>query len=334
MFVIPDYSYFAVPGFINNMTKYNNRSSSLILHNQMDDQWAQLLQQEDAHLITWLHNKTDEDHNIFLPYSPSQKFITDYFEYFKDIIEPAITRIKQYLIELGIEDVEEYMKDSQEWMSLLFEFQEYQLSTKKVAHYFGLRNQDYPKILIWNNIERKDLILIIPNDNDINMKEYIKSLYWCITMATRQVKKKRLKLEELKEAIELKFSESHHIKNYEYPVKEISFIKSPKNIVNSLKEIGQEYKNNFDAAILNFEEYVKEKSEKSKRMIDLCNQSRKEVIDLLKRFGFYFDRPGANHEIWKHPSLNKPTPVPRSKITPYVLKSIQKDIEEAIQLSS
>jgi predicted RNA binding protein YcfA (HicA-like mRNA interferase family) len=39
-------------------------------------------------------------------------------------------------------------------------------------------------------------------------------------------------------------------------------------------------------------------------------------------------REGGNHGVWKHPNLQKPTPVPRhNKLSPFVLKSIQKDIQ-------
>jgi len=296
----------------------------------MDDKWDKLLKQQDAYLITWLHNKTDRIHNIFLPYSPNQDFIIYSSNIFRQLIEPAISRIKNYLIKKGIEDVNEYMRDSQEWMFLLFDTSQYHFSADLVAEYLNLEIDRFPMMLIWTDIYQKDLILIYPNKDDRDMTEYVKSLYWCIITGTKSVNRRRSDIRELKNEIEKKFTESYHIKDYQEKVEQITIIQSHNTIANSLREIGNEYKEYFYAAILNFEEYIEE-SHNEKNIINLCNKSKNDILSLLEQSGFQKLREGGNHEVWKHPNLQKPTPVPRhNKLSPFVLSSIQKDIQLAV----
>jgi predicted RNA binding protein YcfA (HicA-like mRNA interferase family) len=331
MFIIPDISYFAIPGFVQKMNSYTNRSSSLILHNRLDDIWDKLLRQEDAYLITWLHNKSDYSHNIFLPYSPNETFLWNAYDHFQELIEPAMQRIKSYLLELGADDINEMMSDAKEWLPLLFGLNQYHFSAELIAEYLGLRKDNFPMILIWTDSTKKDLILIYPNETDDNMIEYVKSLYWCIIKATNATKKKRLNIQDLLRNIIKKFDESHHIKHYEQKVRNIRIIQSPDSINDGLIAIGEQYKDFFDTAILNFEEYVDDSWEDNQSVVRLCDESKRSIISRLASYGFEKLREGANHEVWKHPNLNKPTPVPRhSKLTPFVMRSIQQDIQAAI----
>lgn len=330
MFVIPDFSYFAVPKFIDSMSQYTNRSSSIILHNKSGDDWDKVLHQEDAYLMTWLHNKTEKIHNIFLPYSPNQEFLYSNSQELLDLIQPAIPRIKNYLLSLGVEDIDEYMSDSQEWLSILFGIKQYYFSAELTATYFGLERGSFPIILIWTDVSKSDLIVIYPNSLDENMTEYVKSLYWCITKATNEIRNKRINIHELKLAIEKRFTESHHIKGYSKKVEFIDVIKSSTSIKQALIDIGNQYKNNFDDAILNFEEYIQSIPQR-KNITILSNESKVSVVSQLRENGFTKIREGGSHEIWQHSKLNKFTTVPRhNKLSPFVLKSIQKDIEAAI----
>jgi predicted RNA binding protein YcfA (HicA-like mRNA interferase family) len=60
-------------------------------------------------------------------------------------------------------------------------------------------------------------------------------------------------------------------------------------------------------------------------------EKKKQIIKKLKEYGFLLDRNNGDHEIWQHPMLKKPTPVPKhNKISRKVWESIMDDIRAAI----
>lgn len=335
MFVIPDLSYFAVPGFIDKMADYPTRSCSMILHNTMDDQWDKILTQKDAQLITWLHLETNKTHNIFFPYSPNEDFIRYSARSFKSLIDPAISRIKQYLNLKEIENIDDYMKNSEEWLFLLFDNSQYYFSAEFMAEYLGLQNRSFPMILVWTKLESKDFILISPYSYNYSIiNEYTKALYWSITKATqitRENNRGELDIRDLKDNIQDRFNLYGTINNFRTGrnSERIEVIRSQKTIADNLREVGEKYKEYFNNAILNFEEYIEEFSEE-KNIIRICNESKNNIVLVLKENGFKKVREGGNHEIYQHPKLKKTTAVPRhNKLSPFVINSIKKDIQMA-----
>lgn len=332
MFPIPDFSYFAVPGFIPQMRSYPNMSSSLILHNKNNDQWDLVLRQEDAYLITWLHEKSGKIHNIYFPYAPNHKFLILNSKHIIDIVEPAKNRIHNFLVELGVDDVEEYMRDSDEWLSVLFSLGHHHHRAAEIAaSCFQIPSDRFPVILVWSNLDSQTLIKIMPNSSDENITEYVKSLYWSITMATQNLVKdgENIPIDKLLERIKSKLNESHHIKNYPRKIKSIQTFRATKSIARILEEIGEAYKDEFNDAILNFEDTVKNIID-TKSIIEFSDESKNKIIRKMVDIGFYKVREGGNHEVWQHPKLNKPTPVPRHRnLSNFVIRSIEKDIQLA-----
>ncbi|MDH6103783.1 hypothetical protein NWP18_15365 [Chrysosporum ovalisporum ANA283AFssAo] len=221
MLTIPDFSYFAVPGFIPKMRGYPNQTSSLILHNKDNDQWDSVLRQEDADLINWLHNKTGKLHNIYFPYAPNNKFLILNSEHIMNIVEPAKNRIHNFLVQLGVEDVQEYMRDSNEWLSILFSLGPHHYRGAEIAaSCFQISSDQFPIILLWSNLDSKNLIKLIPNSSDENMTEYVKSLYWSIIMATEGLSRYgNIPINRFLEKIQSKLDKSHHIKQYSQKIR-------------------------------------------------------------------------------------------------------------------
>ena len=145
MFLLPEFSYIAVPGFIPKMRGQRHKTSSLILHNTNDYKWDYFLRQGDSFLMSWLHNKTGFIHNIYFPYAPDNRFLDGNNQHIIDIIQPAITRIKNFLLRYEVEDVEEYMNDSEEWLSILFSFGPHHYKAAEIAcSCFGIQIDEFP----------------------------------------------------------------------------------------------------------------------------------------------------------------------------------------------
>lgn len=102
------------------------------------------------------------------------------------------------------------------------------------------------------------------------------------------------------------------------------------SVAELLRKVGSYYAANFDDAILNFEKEIKSSKLEQKSIIKLSDNKKKSVTKLLMEHGFIQIRSGGNHEIWRHPSLNKITPVPRhNELTMFAARSILNDINEA-----
>ncbi|MBI1243281.1 MAG: type II toxin-antitoxin system HicA family toxin [Nostoc sp. RI_552] len=332
MLTIPDFSYFAVPGFIPKMRGYPNQTSSLILHNKDNDQWDSVLRQEDADLINWLHNKTGKLHNIYFPYAPNNKFLILNSKHIMNLVEPAKNRIHNFLVQLGVEDVQEYMRDSNEWLSILFSLGPHHYRGAEIAaSCFEISCDQFPIILLWSNLDSKNLIKLIPNSSDENMTEYVKYLYWSIMMATKDMSMYgNIPINRFLEKIQSKLDKSHHIKEYSQKIRSIEKFTAPKSIARILEDIADKYKDEFNDAILNFEDVVTSTTD-SKSIIRLSDESKNAIIREMESVGFYKVREGGNHEVWQHLKLNKPTIVPRHRsLCSFVIRSIQRDIQYVI----
>lgn len=102
------------------------------------------------------------------------------------------------------------------------------------------------------------------------------------------------------------------------------------SVAELLKKVGSYYATNFDDAILNFEKEIKSSKLERKSIIKLSDNNKKSLTKLLIEHGFTKIRSGGKHEIWRHSSLNKNTPVPRhNELTMFVARSILNDIKEA-----
>ena len=175
---IPDLSYFAVPGFISNMRERPVVSASIILQDGSWDSWDKELSEANPYLYTWLHQKTENTHDIYLPHTPPTVIHTRLFQAdFLQLIEPARVRIRTLLKEYGIVDVDEFLQEelrNEEWFYLLFagKHQHYE-AARLTAAKLGVNAADLPAILLWVNIDTPYTILILPHQEDKQLQEYI-----------------------------------------------------------------------------------------------------------------------------------------------------------------
>ena len=335
---IPDLSYFAVPGFISNMRERPVVSASIILQDGSWDSWDKELSEANPYLYTWLHQKTENTHDIYLPHTPPTVIHTRLFQAdFLQLIEPARVRIRTLLKEYGIVDVDEFLQEelrNEEWFYLLFagKHQHYE-AARLTAAKLGVNAADLPAILLWVNIDTPYTILILPHQEDKELQEYIKSIYWSITTASSRASKTNpvVSISTLLDNILLCFAESHHIKQYSQKVRQIECLEMQQTVAEFLFDIGKQYIQLFNEAILSFQEDTNLTQDVSHSIIKYSERCRREVVNNLITNGFNLIREGANHEIYRHPNLNRNTPVPRHKsVTPFVCQSIMRDIRRAV----
>lgn len=337
MLPLPDISYFAVPGFISRLRHYyhETQSSSLLLHDCEFDEWDIALSDENPQLVSWLHKRTGSTHNIYLSYTPNVEFLRSNYEHMEEIIKPAQNKIRTFLEELGAEDVDDYMADSDEWLFTLF-------CGKKQAHQaariaakgFGIDFSELPlpAIVLWTTFDSSRVVIMWPNKTDNNIYEYIKSIYWSIITATDNIARKHgsARIDNLENKIKEKLEKSHCI------IRNIKTLSLAEPVYRILATAGKEYSSSFDDAILNFEEKLQENfNHKSNfSIIKFAESSKSKIIQLLRSEGFEKIREGGEHEIWQHPRSRIITPVPRhTKISPFVVKSIEKNIVAARKVS-
>ncbi|MFN5857498.1 MAG: type II toxin-antitoxin system HicA family toxin [Pseudanabaenaceae cyanobacterium] len=341
MIPIPDLSYFAVSGFISRLRQHYSEiwSSSLLLHDCEFDEWDIALSDQNPQLAWWLHNKTGLTHNIYLPYTPNIEFLRSNHVHIEEILKPAHDRIRAFLQELGAEDVDAYMADSNEWLSTLF-------CGKKQAHKaariaargFGIDLSELPAIILWASFDSSRVVIILPNKTDRNTYEYIKSIYWSIITSTENMASKHrlIKIDNLEKKIKEKLEKSHYIKNYQVKIRNIKTLSLVEPVYKTLTAAANEYSSSFEDSILNFEAKAQENfNHKSNfSVVKFAEASKSEIVQLLQREGFVKIREGGEHEIWQHPQSKGITPVPRhAKISPFVVKSIEKDIMAARKVS-
>lgn len=331
---LPDLSYFAVPGFIADMRRRPSLTSSIVLYSGGNSNWDTALSEENADLYTWLHNRTGDEHDVYLPHTVTPHFLGYNESYIQSLIRPAQNRIKSYLKALGVDDIDSYMANSDEWLSILFASkQEHYSASEMVANYFNIDVASLPLIIVWTDLDSRSVMLILPNQNDDNLQEYIKSIYWSLITASRSLnRKKSLSIDKLQDEFLKACDTSHHINDYYHKIREISTIRLDEPISVKLRQLGSHYAESFDCAILNFQEACEQASSVNS-ITRYVSDTYSNIIRKLQQSGFEKQREGNNHEIWQHPKLNKPTPVPRHpKITPFVVNSIEKDIYQALQV--
>jgi len=333
MHSLPDLSYFAVPGFINQMRRRPVFSASLILYSGHNDNWDGSLSEENAYLYNWLHNRTGDEHDVYLPHTVTPHFLQYNYSHIENMIRPAQLRIKSYLTALGVEDVEDYLKDSDEWLNVLFSAKtEHYRAAEIASDCLGVSTDELPAIIVWTDLESHSVFCILPNSEDADLQEYIKSIYWSLTTAARKLKRKeRLTVDKLKGEFLSQAANSHHIKDYPARFRSARILKLDEPISSKLRYFGRLYADAFNHAILNFEELI-EHDYAHGSFSRYVSDTRRRMICRLQSAGFEKAREGGKHEIWRHPSLSDPVSLPRHpKISPFVVKSIEQNIQQASQ---
>lgn len=341
MIPIPDLSYFAVSGFISHLRQYYHEinSSSLLLHDGEFDEWDSALSDQNPQLAWWLHNKTGRTHNIYLPYTPNIEFLRSNHVHIEEILKPAHNRIRAFLQELGAEDIDAYMADSNEWLSTLFCSKKQVYKAAQIAAPgFGIDLSELPAIVLWASFDSSRVVIISLNKTDGNIHEYIKSIYWSIITATENMASKHgsIKIDNLEKKIKEKLEKSSYVKNHQIKIRNIKTLSLVEPVYKILTSAANEYRASFEDSILNFEAKAQEifNRQSNSSIVKFAEASKSEIIQLLKREGFEKIREGGEHEIWKHPQSKRITSVPRHpKISPFVVKSIKKDIT-AVKLVS
>ncbi len=348
MIPLPDLSFFAIPSFIENLS-HRNRSSSIILHNRQEDYWDAEFSESD--LMSWLHNTSNIKHDIYLTYNFNIKFIENNFNYCKEIFSPAFDRIRVFLKELDIEEVDEYLKYSKDWLYAIYCGKpQAHRAAEIAARGFGIDPNNLPSIVVWSNFNARSIIKILPHQNYSNTNEYLKYIYNLIIKSTDVEKiSTELLLTEIKnnmnedaqrqisrgEELRIKNSNNTNLfninKNFN-PVRSISISYLEKSVIDILIDAAQEYSSSFNDAILNFEcDTLKIVSSDNKSIFKFMERSKSEIVKMLSSIGCYKLREGGSHEIWQHPSLSTQIPVPRhNRISAGVSMSIERYIHAAI----
>jgi predicted RNA binding protein YcfA (HicA-like mRNA interferase family) len=330
---IPDISYFAVPGAIETIRARPVITSSLILHNGSPkaQKWDEALRSENGRLYNKLHNLTGNDHDVYLPFLENKSFVKYNTEWVDEIIKPLKTRIAKLFLDHG-EDPKIIEGPISEWIGSIYASEDKHYKAAEIAaKILDVNSSDLPCIILWSNIDNDSLIKILPYSYDklASMEKYIIGIYSALTESSRQQRGARPDMNNLLNRIEREIENPENAIKNGYKtglrIRGISVAKLKQSVASSLREIGECYKNQYDDAILAFEEEVKNISPK-KSIIMAITEKRKKIIKMLQKFGFFLARDGGGHEIWQHPKLKKPTPVPRHIITRGVWESIMDDI--------
>lgn len=334
MLPLPDLSYFAVPGFISSLRQRPCLTSSMLIYNSNNLAWEIALSENYADLCFWLNNHTGRLHDVYVAHTVESTFLTYNRDSIESFIRPAKARIITYLKDLGVEDVDTYMADSDEWLSVLFASQQEHYSASEiVANSLGRRIEELPMIIVWTSLDSRAVMLILPNKTDRSLKDYIKSIFWSLVTASRSLHEKgRLSIDNLKGEFLKQCNRSHYIMNHSCKIRGVFTIGLDDPISSILEQAGSHYARAFDTAISNFEEFIRENREHVKLISRFTNDTYRNIVSRLTANGFRRIRQGGNHEIWKHPNLDRVTPVPRHhRITPFVVKKIERDIRQATQ---
>jgi len=195
-----------------------------------------------------------------------------------------------------------------------------------------LARMNYQPSLSGTDLESHSVFCILPNSEDADLQEYIKSIYWSLTTAARKLKRKeRLTVDKLKGEFLSQAANSHHIKDYPARFRSARILKLDEPISSKLRYFGRLYADAFNHAILNFEELI-EHDYAHGSFSRYVSDTRRRMICRLQSAGFEKAREGGKHEIWRHPSLSDPVSLPRHpKISPFVVKSIEQNIQQASQ---
>lgn len=338
---IPDISYFAVPGAIETIRARPVTTSSLILHNgnPKAQQWDDALRSENGSLYNKLHNLTGIDHDVYLPFLENKSFVKYNTEWVDELIKPLKTRIAKLFLDHG-EDPKIIEGPISEWIGSIYaKVEKHYKAAEIAAEIFDVKSSELPCIILWSNIDSDSVIKILPYayDKMAPIENYIIGIYSALTESSQQQRGARPDLNNLLNRIEREIENPDNaIKNGNKTalrIRGISIGKLRQSVASSLREIGESYKEQYDDAILAFEEEVKSISPKNS-IIMAFTEKKNEIVRRLKSFGFFLARNDGSHEIWQHPKLQKPTPVPRHTfITRGVFESIMSDIRAAMAVA-
>lgn len=340
---VPDLSYFTVPGFIENMRIPQMYSSSLILQNGRSISWEIALSDEDGSLYRWLHENTGNKHNVYLPFTANEVFLEHYKCYVKDLVEPAKNRIYTFLKEFGVIDVDEYMEDSDEWLYLLFvDSRSHHAAAEIAAINFAIEPNSLPAIIIWDFVDNKSVIEILPhlslkdiNMHYMNLQDYIKDIYRAILKATDVLSNplRSTNLKSFREEIEIQFAEFNLTDNRNGAVRKIGIKNFNQRVADILRLIGAKYSNQYNESIMNFEKHIRTERV-GRSFVKYASSTHKKLKRNLNNAGFKKVRDGSNHEIWYNKFCKKRVQLPRhKKISPLVAWKVGIDIQAALNVS-
>lgn len=331
MIPIPDFSYFALNGFLRNKTRRAG-SSSLFLFQENHLAWDDLLESSTS-LLNYIHEQAGKPHDIYIPKTPDETFIFRHESHFRNFLAPAMQRIQTLLMDCDVEDVEEYMEDSLEWLGLLYAQKEQQYRAGRLlAEKINIdSSKDFPMMFVWTNHSDVEAMIIPLVEDMPKLESYFKTMIWSLTTSTKTLlRKESLSIDNLLSETHHTFKRSMFFRDKQETIPQIRKIGLSTSIENMLNQIGKVYAEEFDDAILNFARHVKEN--KVKFLKRFCSECKRDVEKLLEENGFIFKRHGTNHDVWKHPKLNKNTQVPRhTQVTALTMKSIRHDIFMATQ---
>jgi hypothetical protein len=135
-----------------------------------------------------VHNQTANEHDVYLPFTIRSSFFQYYIQHLKTIVEPAAEMIRKYLTELGVTDIDEYMKDSDDWLSLLFADRKCHYAASHIAAQgFNINIEELPAIVIWTGLDRRSVVIIYPYSRVDYMKDYIRAIYRSIVEVSRDL---------------------------------------------------------------------------------------------------------------------------------------------------
>jgi predicted RNA binding protein YcfA (HicA-like mRNA interferase family) len=326
MVPIIDFSYFALRKVQGRYFAKNQNVSSILLYDKNHHDWETLLT-ESTHLWNFMHEQCGYHHYCYIPHKPTEQYMNRFSPYLRTILEPAHEHIKTYLLKMGVEDVEMYMKNSFDWMSLLFSKAENQNHGCILINEHIPSAVELPLLIVWTDSSSSDLLIIRLVEENDRLLSYFKTIFWALNESTKSFLRKRGKLTivGLRDQIIYFLRSSVYFRNKLHLVPSLDTIQLRQPIRTILEIVGNDYSNRYDDAIINFQKNDGEKYLYSalKQTEDLTTEVKRLLLD----HGFHFLRQGGNHEIWMHPKLNKITPIPRhNRLNAEIYRSIRRDI--------
>jgi predicted RNA binding protein YcfA (HicA-like mRNA interferase family) len=332
MFPVPDLSYFALPGFLATMRRRPVHSASLILHDGGGQDWDEGLAAESGSLYTRLHQYTGNLHDVYLPFTLNDDFRRYHRDHLIKVVQPARDRIRTYLERLGVTDIEDYMADSDEWLDMLFADRASHYAAARIgAAAFGIATDELPAIVLWTTLDARSVIVLQPHKQDASMEWYIEAIYSAITASTSTpASRSRTSLAALKDSLKGQLEQSSYLRNRPTKVRYLDVISTEHPVSDLLYMIGEEYGQQFEMAILAFEEYV-HVARPERSFIQFTNARHQSLVSELTAAGFQMIRQGGRHEIWGHPNTDEKISLPRhKKISPFITSRIRQQIRATV----
>jgi len=177
MYPVPSLAWFALPDFINAMDQRPVTTASLVLCDGSVVNWNDILGDDHSPVYTQLHHLTGNDHDVYLPYTPSDDFRAGHERHIRGIAEPALNRIQDELVAQRFENVDRYMISikMQLWTLFASPLQNWRVSMD-VIKFLGLTgtvHASFPLIVFWQSLYDKSVVLLRPDANVMPVDEYI-----------------------------------------------------------------------------------------------------------------------------------------------------------------